>query len=149
MKKDKLKIFVGILIVFLLGAATGSLITKIYFKKDFRSWKRGKFFSKGGFLMEELSQKLNLTEKQKPEIEKIMQDSFEQIFQLKRKHKPEIKAIFETRNKLIKEKLNNEQKEKFDGLVTMMKQMRGKWREGKRRWKDKGERQGGKEKRLD
>ncbi len=136
MNKDKLKIFAGILLVFLLGAATGSLVTNIYSKKEFRSWKKGKFFGKRGFLIEELSQKLNLSDTQKQEIEKIMEESFEKIFQLKRKHRPEIKEIFKERNVLIKEKLNDEQKEKFDELVVVMKQMRRKWRNEKRGWKE-------------
>jgi hypothetical protein len=136
MNKDKFKIFAGILIIFLLGAATGSLVTNIYFKKEFRSWKKGKIFGKRGFLIDELSQKLDLTATQKQEIEKIMEESFEKIFQLKRKHRPEIKEIFKKRNALIKEKLNDEQKEKFDELVVVMKQMRRKWRKEKSRWKE-------------
>jgi hypothetical protein len=138
MNKDKFKIFAGILLVFLLGAATGSLVTNIYFKKEFRSWKKGKFLGKRGFLIEELSQKLDLSDTQKQEIEKIMEESFEKIFQLKRKHRPEIKEIFKERNVLIKEKLNEEQKEKFDELVVVMKQMRRKWKKEKRRWKERG-----------
>lgn len=124
---SKVKIFTGIMVLFLLGAATGSLMTNIYFKTDFGLLGKGNSIDKRDFLIKRLSQKLELTQSQKGEIEKIMDESVEEIFDLREKNRPEIMAIFQTRNTLIRENLDSEQKKKFDDLVVELRTRRQHW----------------------
>ena len=124
---SKVKIFTGIMVLFLLGAATGSLMTNIYFKTDFGVWEKGNAIDKRDFLIKRLSRKLELTQSQKREIEKIMDESVEEIFDLREKNRPEIMGIFKTRNTLIREKLDSEQKKKFDDLVVELRTRRQHW----------------------
>ncbi len=125
---SKIKIFTIIVILFLLGVATGSLVTNIYFKKEgFELLGKGIRIDKRGFLIKQFSRKLELSDPQKQEIEKIMDESFDQILQLREKNKPEITEIFKKRNALIQEELNSEQKKKFDELVLELKTRRQNW----------------------
>tara|TARA_B000000475_G_scaffold270299_1_gene265688 strand:+ start:936 stop:1346 length:411 start_codon:yes stop_codon:yes gene_type:complete len=124
---SKVKIFTGIMVLFLLGAATGSLMTNIYFKTDFGLLGKGNSIDKRDFLIKRLSQKLELTQSQKGEIGKIMDESVEKIFDLREKNRPEIMEIFKTRITLIREKLDSEQKKKFDDLVVELRTRRQHW----------------------
>ena len=137
---SKIKIFTIIVILFLLGVATGSLVTNIYFKKEgFELLGKGSRIDKRGFLIKQFSRKLELSDPQKQEIEKIMDESFDQILQLREKNRPEIMEIFKKRNALIQEELNSEQKKKFDELVLELKTRRQHWEKKLRSQVEKNE----------
>ena len=52
---SKVKIFTGIMVLFLLGVATGSLMTNIYLKTDFGVWGKGNSIDKRDFLIKRFS----------------------------------------------------------------------------------------------
>jgi hypothetical protein len=56
-----------------------------------------------------------------------MNESVEKIFDLREKNRPEIMEIFKTRITLIREKLDSEQKKKFDDLVVELRTRRQHW----------------------
>ena len=64
----------------------------------------------GIFLIDQFSQKLELTIAQQQDIEDILEQSYEQILELRLKNKPKTAEIFEKRNRLIREQLDDEQK---------------------------------------
>ena len=113
---NKLKVWVGIVLVFLLGALAGSLATGTYFKH------RIERFSKGGrppikaVLMQKFSHELGLTETQRVEIEGILDQLQAKLLDLRRKHRPEFEKLFHHSFGLIREKLNTEQKKRFDEI---------------------------------
>ena len=113
----KLKLGVGILLVFILGALTGSLGTKIYFKH-----RIGQLVKTGAppimthFLMRKLSHELDLTETQQREIEKIVDQSALELQDFRRKCQPELEKIIDRSFGLIKEKLDDEQKKRLEEL---------------------------------
>ena len=77
--------------------------------------------------MKRLSNKLNLTDAQRIEVEKIVQDSQQKIFSLRRKVLPEMEKITEQSFLLIKNKLNNVQNEKLDVLYKKIKGVQDKF----------------------
>jgi len=125
---SKLKLWVGIILVFVLGALVGSFGAGMYIKHKFTSF----FFEGPGngppppppvmhFLMRRIDRQLDLTEKQRIEIEKIMDESMEEFHNIRQKYHPEMKTIVEKNFDRIKEKLNSEQIEKLDRLHEELK----------------------------
>jgi hypothetical protein len=121
---NKLKVWVGIVLVFLVGALAGSLATGIYFKH------RIERFAKGGrppikmVLMKKLSHGLDLTETQRVGIEEILDQLEIKLLDLRQKHRPELAKLFEHSFGLIREKLNSEQKKRFDEIREELRKRR-------------------------
>jgi len=121
---NRLKVWVGIVLVFLLGALAGSLGTGIYFKH------RIERFAKGGrppikmVLMKKLSHGLDLTETQRVGIEEILDQLEIKLLDLRQKHRPELAKLFEHSFGLIREKLNSEQKKRFDEIREELRKRR-------------------------
>ena len=119
---NKLKLAVGIILVLLVGALAGSLVSGIYHKK------RVERFASGGHpphlrkvFVKRLSDKLDLTDEQRIEIEKIVKESQAEIFAIRRKYLPEIREINDQSFALIEEKLNAEQKKELGVLYEKLK----------------------------
>ena len=124
---NKTKIFIIVLILFFLGVASGSLLTNIYLKKSLYISKKIDPVDRRNFLINQFSQKLELTMAQQQDIEDILDQSYEQILELRLKNKPKTAEIFEKRNRLIREQLDDEQKVLFDELVVVFKKKRQAW----------------------
>jgi hypothetical protein len=121
---NKLKVWAGIVLVFLLGALVGSLATGIYFKH------RIELFAKGGrppikmVLMKKLSHEIDLTETQQVEIEGILDQLQAKLLDLRRERRPELDKLFNYSFGLIREKLNSEQKKRFDAIREELRRRR-------------------------
>ena len=123
---NKVKVSLGILLIFILGALAGSLGTGLYIKHRIGE------FAKGGppplmhILMSRMSDQLNLTEKQETEIEKIMEQAHKDISVFRERYHPEFEKIMDKSFALIKEMLDEEQKIKLDELQEELKNRRGR-----------------------
>jgi len=113
---NRLKVWAGIGLVFLVGALAGSLATGIYFKH------RIERFAKGGrppikvVLIKKLSHELDLTETQRVEIEEILGQLQAKLLDLRRERRPEFEKLFDHSFGLIQDKLNDEQKKRYDEI---------------------------------
>jgi len=63
--------------------------------------------------LERLAKELNLTEEQKKEIEKILEDGWNQIKAERKKFREKVKSIREATDKKVENLLNEEQKKKY------------------------------------
>ena len=120
---NRIKLAIGIILLLLLGAVAGSVGTGIYIRHRIEHIAPAKP-SKAHFLLRKLSRELDLTEAQQVEIGKILEESHTEITALRRKFLPEIKEITDQSFALIKEKLNEEQKQKLDKLHGKLKRWR-------------------------
>jgi len=120
---NRIKLVIGIILLLLLGAVAGSVGTGIYIRHRIEHIAPGKP-PKAHFLLRKLSRELDLTEAQQVEIGKILEESHTEISDLRRKFLPEIKEITDQSFALIKEKLNEEQKQKLDKLHGKLKRWR-------------------------
>lgn len=122
---DKLKVAIIILLVFAVGALSGSLGNRLYCKHRFEG------FAKAGrpplmhILMRKMVQNLDLTEAQKTDIEKIVSQAEQQIVNFRQKYRPEFEKIIDDTVAQIKDNLTDEQKKKLDKLHEELK-MRGR-----------------------
>jgi len=121
---NKLKVWIGILLVFFLGALTGSLGTGAYLKHRMERFSKGKHPPIRIVLMKRLSHELDLTQTQRVEIEKILDQLEAELHELRQKHRPELEGLFDRRFDMIKEKLNDEQKSKLDRMREELKRPR-------------------------
>ena len=120
---NRLKLVIGVLLVFAVGLLFGAICTGFYYNN------RIQMFAGGGpptdvrvrMFLEDLSRDLELNDAQRIEIEKILTDAQDQISDLRRKTFPQIEEINDKSLDLIREKLNNEQKEKFNTFYNKMK----------------------------
>jgi hypothetical protein len=113
---NKLKVWAGIVLVFLLGALVGSVSTGIFFKHRIERFSKGDRPPIKGVLMKKLSHELDLTETQRVEIEQILDQLQEKLLDLRRQHRPEFEKLFDHSFGSIREKLNSEQKNRFDKI---------------------------------
>ncbi|MEW6265152.1 MAG: hypothetical protein AB1641_18905 [Thermodesulfobacteriota bacterium] len=114
----KLKLIAGVVLVFLLGALSGSLATGYYFRFDpFRVRPAGQTpQERTDHIVKRLSKDLALTETQKKEITEIVKQSEERLFALKSRMWPEIKTIIDQSFSRIREKLDQDQRKKLDEI---------------------------------
>lgn len=121
---NKLKLLIGIFLVVALGALVGSFGTAVYIQHRFERFAFGD--PRNGppsphppmmpFFMRRMDKELDLTKSQKEEIEKIMNQTFENVRGIMEKQHPELEKLVEEGFEHIKEKLNPEQKEKLERL---------------------------------
>ncbi len=119
---NKLKLWTGIILVFLLGALAGSFGMGMYIKHKFT--RLAFEDNEEGpppppltyFLMRKLEKDLELTDDQTQEIKKIMDDAKEDFHRIRQEYHPEMRAIVERSFERIREKLNPEQRARLDRL---------------------------------
>ncbi len=133
---NRLKIVTGIILIFVLGAVTGAVTTKVYVK-----YKFGKFIKAGpppvkGVIMRRLS-KLDLTDEQHEEIEKIVTQMQTKFLDFRKKHQPEMSAVLDQAFGQIREKLNSEQRIKFEKLKERLERPGKGFRKGRHKFQKK------------
>jgi len=125
---SKLKLVVGVMLIFIVGALAGSFGTGVYLRHRMEKFTVGRPGRPPGtaFLMKRLSKELDLTDAQRVEIETIVEEYQEKIFAVRRAFLPEIREITDQSLALIREKLNNEQQQKLDKLHEKLLRFRSK-----------------------
>ena len=113
---NRFKLWVGLLLVFILGAFAGSLGTSIYYKDRTERLARYGHSARSHLLLKRLSEELGLTEAQKKEIGHIVDQFHSELSRIKRSVRPDIKKLRDESLVAIKESLTDEQKKKFDEL---------------------------------
>ncbi len=121
---NKLKVWMGIVLVFAVGALAGSLATGLYFKHRIGRFAEGRRPPVKALLLKKLSHQLDLTEKQRVEIEEILEELHVKLNELRRNRRPELEKAFDHSFGLIQEKLNAEQKRKFDEIREKLRKRR-------------------------
>jgi len=117
----RLKVCIGILLIFILGMLSGTLGTGFFIKHRIGRFVRGD----GPFppirILERLSAKLDLSKPQQMEIEKILKQAHDQLIEFRRGYRPEFEKIFNDTIEQMKEKLDSRQKQKLDKLTERLK----------------------------
>ncbi len=115
MKRIKLKVIAGILAVFLLGVVTGVLGAGMVIHQKFRQFTMGeKPFQT--FFMRRLERELDLTDAQKPRVERIVREGAVEVREFLQESRLAFEAIMERRNDQLKKVLTPEQQQKLDAM---------------------------------
>lgn len=124
----RLKLTIGVILVFAAGTLAGSLGTGVYLKKRMEQMSVGgpPPHLRSALLIHRLSRELDLNETQRHDIEKIVEESEGRILAIRREYLPEIKEIVDQSFELMKDKLDSKQKEKLDKLHERLKNRHSK-----------------------
>jgi hypothetical protein len=112
----RLKVCVGILLIFILGILAGTLGTGFFIKHRVEKFIRGDGPPPPIRVLERLSAKLDLSKPQQIEIEKILKQTHDQWVKFRQEYRPEFEQIFNDTIEQMKEKLDSRQKQKLEKL---------------------------------
>jgi len=112
----RLKLWLGLILVFILGALAGSVGTSMYYENRTERLTRYSYSARSHLFLKRLSKELDLTEAQKKEIVIIVDEYYTELSRIKRSVRPDIKELRDESFVAIKKTLTKEQKKKFDEL---------------------------------
>lgn len=116
------KAIAGILLVFLLGAAGGALVTHMIHEARFERYIRGGHGMREDVIVERLTKKLDLDGSQQGEVRAIIHETHDAIGQVRSRIHPQIEALLTAGQGRIKAVLRPDQREKFDKIIAERKQ---------------------------
>jgi hypothetical protein len=114
--RQEYKVYVGVVLVFLLGVLIGALGTGIYSKKRMTLFTEHQPWARKAFMMKILAAELDLTPSQQGEIEKVVDTLLLELGEFRKKHQPELQEILAKHFVLVKDKLSTVQQQKLDKL---------------------------------
>ena len=124
---NKLKVSVGVLLVFVFGILAGSFGTQAYMKYRVSHFVQRGQEARAELFLGRLSRDLDLTETQQTEIGKILRDSHQRLAQISQRCQPEVSGIIDRDFVMIRALLNEDQRDKFDRFQKRFQQ-RGRHR---------------------
>jgi hypothetical protein len=120
----KLKLWSGLLILFLSGVLVGGGATWIYWQCKMLGFLGGHERIAQKLIVRKLDHELLLTVAQKAQIEKIVHHTFGKLGELQKRYRPEREQIFDQGAASIRAVLSTGQQKKFDILLTKIKRLR-------------------------
>jgi len=119
----KWKLVTGLALVFAFGLLVGSFGTGVYIKHRFAPPKRDPSVMRA-FLLKKFSQKLDLTEEQKNEFKKLIDQVGDKLEDHFRKTHSEIGKIIDQGSSQMRRVLSSDQQKKFEELIEKFKRHR-------------------------
>ncbi|QEM66866.1 hypothetical protein FO488_00955 [Geobacter sp. FeAm09] len=111
------KAIAGILLVFLMGAAGGALVTHMVQKAHFEQSILANRKMREEVIVERLTRELGLDGSQQEQVKAITHETHEGIGRLKKQIHPQIEALLATGQQRMEAVLRPDQREKFKKLV--------------------------------
>ena len=115
------KAIAGILLVFLLGAAGGALVTHMIHVARFEQFISGGHVMREDVIVERLTKKLDLDGRQQEDVRAIIHKTHDGIRQVRSSVHPQIEALLTAGQDRIKTVLRPDQREKFDKITAERK----------------------------
>ncbi|HEU5407935.1 MAG TPA: hypothetical protein VFU48_09215 [Nitrospira sp.] len=122
---SRLKLWVGLIVLFGAGVATGSVGTFLYADAERMHREEKGPAAQHDRIMKRLTQGLSLTTQQQLEIEPILSLAHIALLELRFSHQGEIERILSKGMADIKERLSSEQQSKLDKMYVELQQ---RWR---------------------
>jgi hypothetical protein len=119
-----IKPIVGLILVFILGAASGSLVTYMVLQSRIEAILAGGPHAREDVLVTRLSRQLDLDSQQREQVKAIIHETHEDMRQIRQKSHPEIEALLTDSQLRISALLRPEQQEKFKKIVAERKSHR-------------------------
>jgi hypothetical protein len=116
------KAIAGILLVFLLGAAGGTLVTHLICKARLERFISGGHRMREDVIVERLTKELDLDGSQRERVRAITHETHDSIRQARSRINPQIEVLLTAGQDRIKAVLRQDQREKFDRIITEWKQ---------------------------
>lgn len=118
------KAILGILLVFILGAASGALVSYAFHHAKFESYSRETPAARENFFVQRLTSKLDLDSRQQEQVKSIVHETHSGIRQIRNQYRPRIESLLEQSQARINVLLRPDQQEKFRALIAERKARR-------------------------
>jgi|GEM_PF-2514868 len=121
------KPIVGVILIFLFGALSGSITTYMVCQPDFKtSHQRPKRHSKEEKLLRQFTERLHLDNHQAEQVNEIIKETRSEIRLIRYKSRPEIESAIANSQQRINALLRTDQQETFKKIVEEHKTHRNK-----------------------
>jgi len=124
------KAIAGVLLIFILGAVTGALVTHMVHQRNFAAFMHGGPRMREEFIVTELNRELQLDDRQQGLIRGIVQETHAAIREMRGQMRPKVEILLEQGNHRISEILTPAQQEKFLKLTAERKAHRNREKHG-------------------
>ncbi len=111
----------GILLVFLLGAASGALVTHMVHLARLEAFISGGPAAREEHIVKRLTRELDLDSRQQGQVRDIVQETHSAVSAMKGQMRPHIEALLEQGQERINSVLRPEQREKFAKITSERK----------------------------
>jgi hypothetical protein len=119
-----IKPVVGIILVFMLGAASGALVTYLVSQARIEAILSGGRRAREDILLKRLIRQLDLDSQQREQVKAIIRETHEDMRQIRQKWHPQMEAMLTDSQLRISALLRPEQQEKFKKIVAERKARR-------------------------
>ncbi len=120
----KLRAIAGILIVFLLGAAAGALVSHEICRKKVEGIFTGEPRSAREFILRRMTRELDLDAAQQEQLRAIVQETHAELRKLRKQFRPQTEAILAGSQERVRAILRPEQREKYEKILAERKKKR-------------------------
>ncbi len=129
---SRVKLTIGIVLIFILGGLTGVLSVEFYHKYEHRGGPppHPSLAARVDFIMERLVDDLDLTKEQVAEIRPMVERTEKETTRLRDTIEPEMRRIHDRGFSAIREKLESAQQRKLDEVLERMRKFHRKPPEG-------------------
>jgi len=115
------KAVAAVLLIFLLGAATGGLIAHLIYQKRIEGVVRGGPGAMAEMILRRMDRDLKLDGTQREAIRTIVQETHGEVRQVRRQFRPQMQQILSRSEERIRQILRPEQRELFERLIQKRK----------------------------
>jgi stage III sporulation protein SpoIIIAA len=119
-----IKPVVGLILVFILGASCGSLVTYMVVQARVETLLAGGPRAREDVLIARLTRQLDLDIQQREQVKAIIHETHEEISQIRQKTRPQIESLLTDSQLRISSFLRPEQQEKFKIIIAEHKSHR-------------------------
>ena len=113
----KLKVYLTIVLVFLLGLLSGGILVMQYIQSKAETLTRSSTIEVYQLILDRLDKKLDLTVSQHEKISEILEGAAYEIEPLRNEFRSKVLSLLRKNSVKINDELNTEQKEHFEKLV--------------------------------
>jgi len=111
------KAVAAVLLIFLLGAATGGLIAHLVYQKRIEGVVRGGPGTMAEMILRRMDRELKLDAAQREAIQRIVQETHGEMRQIRRQFRPQMQQLLSRSEERIKQLLRPDQREVFERLL--------------------------------
>jgi hypothetical protein len=120
----KWKAIVSIIIVFLLGALAGALVTHKIYQHRVEGIMKGEPKTMREFVVRRLERELHLDANQQEQLRAIVEETHAEMRRVRRQFRPQIEEILARSQEKIRVLLRPDQFEKYEKIITERKKKR-------------------------
>ena len=116
-----IKVILGILIIFLLGVASGAVVTHLLYTSRIEGIMSGRPETREEMLVKRLSRKLDLDDRQREQVRALIAETRTEMKNIRNQYRPQMKAVIEKSKAEMRRLLRPDQLEKFEKYLAERK----------------------------